>query len=144
MIRKMQISDVDELYDIEKKSFANPWPKENLIKDLKTKPNLKHYIAEKDGKVVGFYIARQVLDQLELFSIAVDEGYKNLGIGTSLLSHLIEKSLANNIKEIWLEVSTINTPAINLYKSFGFEVMGIRKNYYQKLGQDAYNMKKEL
>ena len=67
-----------------------------------------------------------------------------MGIATSLLNHLVETSLSNNMKEIWLEVSTKNTPAINLYKKFGFEVMGIRKNYYQKLGEDAYNMKKEL
>ena len=144
MIRKMEISDANEVYDIENQAFFEPWSKKNLIKDLKSNTFLNHYVAEIDGKIVGFYISSHVLDQVEIFTIAVDNGFKKMGIATSLLNHLVETSLSNNMKEIWLEVSTKNTPAINLYKKFGFEVMGIRKNYYQKLGEDAYNMKKEL
>ena len=144
MIRKMEISDANEVYDIENQAFFEPWSKKNLIKDLKSNTFLNHYVAEIDGKIVGFYISSHVLDQVEIFTIAVDHGFKKMGIATSLLNHSVETSLSNNMKEIWLEVSTKNTPAINLYKKFGFEVMGIRKNYYQKLGEDAYNMKKEL
>jgi len=144
MIRKMEISDANEVYDIENQAFFEPWSKKNLIKDLKSNTFLNHYVAEINGKIVGFYISSHVLDQVEIFTIAVDHGFKKMGIATGLLNHLVETSLSNNMKEIWLEVSTKNTPAINLYKKFGFEVMGIRKNYYQKLGEDAYNMKKEL
>ncbi|WP_295885191.1 ribosomal protein S18-alanine N-acetyltransferase [uncultured Anaerococcus sp.] len=144
MIRKMEISDADEVYNIENQAFFEPWSKKNLIKDLKSNSFLNHYVAELDGKVVGFYISSHVLDQAEIFTIAVNKKYKKMGIATALLNHLVETSLSKNIKEVWLEVSTNNIPAINLYKKFGFEIMGIRKNYYQKLGEDAYNMKKEL
>ena len=144
MIRKMEIRDADEVYNIENQAFFEPWSKKNLIKDLESNTFLNHYVAEKDGKIVGFYISSQVLDEVEIFTIAVDRDYKNMGIATSLLNHLVATSIANNMKEIWLEVSTKNLAAINLYKKFGFEIMGIRKNYYQKVGEDAYNMKKEL
>ncbi|WP_416334881.1 ribosomal protein S18-alanine N-acetyltransferase [Anaerococcus sp. DFU013_CI05] len=144
MIRKMEISDADEVYNIENQAFFEPWSKKNLIKDLKSNSFLNHYVAEVDGKVVGFYISSHVMDEAEIFTIAVNKKYKKMGIATALLNHLVETSLSKNIKEVWLEVSTNNIPAINLYKKFGFEIMGIRKNYYQKLGEDAYNMKKEL
>ena len=144
MIRKMEISDADEVYNIENQAFFEPWSKKNLIKDLKSNSFLNHYVAEVDGKVVGFYISSHVMDEAEIFTIAVDSDFQKKGIATSLLNHLVKTSLSKNIKEIWLEVSTKNTAAINLYKKFGFEVMGIRKNYYQKIGADAYNMKKEL
>lgn len=144
MIRKMEIRDADEVYNIENQAFFEPWSKKNLIKDLESNTFLNHYVAEKDGRIVGFYISSQVLDEVEIFTIAVERDHKNMGIATSLLNHLIATSLKNNIKQIWLEVSTKNVPAINLYKKFGFEIMGIRKNYYQKVGEDAYNMKKEL
>lgn len=144
MIRKMEIRDADEVYNIENQAFFEPWSKKNLIKDLESNTFLNHYVAEKDGKIVGFYISSQVLDEVEIFTIAVNQDYKNMGIATSLLNHLVATSIANNMKEIWLEVSTKNLAAINLYKKFGFEIMGIRKNYYQKVGEDAYNMKKEL
>ena len=144
MIRKMEIRDADEVYNIENQAFFEPWSKKNLIKDLESNTFLNHYVAEKDGNIVGFYISSQVLDEVEIFTIAVDRDYKNMGIATCLLNHLVATSIANNMKEIWLEVSTKNLAAINLYKKFGFEIMGIRKNYYQKVGEDAYNMKKEL
>ena len=144
MIRKMEIRDADEVYNIENQAFFEPWSKKNLIKDLESNTFLNHYVAEKDGRIVGFYISSQVLDEVEIFTIAVERDHKNMGIATNLLKHLLATSKANNMKEIRLEVSTKNLAAINLYKKFGFEIMGIRKNYYQKVGEDAYNMKKEL
>lgn len=144
MIRKMLRSDADKVYEIENQAFFEPWSKKNLIKDLEENNFLNHYVYELDGKVVGFYIASKVLDESEVFTIAVDKDYKKMGIGTSLLNHLIERSKRDSVHQIWLEVSTKNTPAIKLYEKFGFKIMGIRKNYYQKIGEDAYNMLKEL
>ena len=42
-----------------------------------------------------------------------------------------------------LEVRVSNTVAINLYKSFGYEIVTTRKRYYEN-GEDAYLMLKEL
>ncbi|CAB0634629.1 ribosomal-protein-alanine N-acetyltransferase [Corynebacterium diphtheriae] len=41
---------------------------------------------------------------------------------------------------IFLEVRTTNVPAIALYESLGFEHQGVRKNYYQPSGADAFVM----
>ena len=41
---------------------------------------------------------------------------------------------------MFLEVRTDNTPAIELYASFGFYVLATRKGYYQPSGADAYSM----
>ena len=101
-------------------------------------------VYEFDGKILGFYIASHVIDEVEIFTIAVDKDYQNKGIGSKLLDHLIDRSKVNDIKKIWLEVSTKNQAGISLYKKYGFKIMGLRKNYYQKLGEDAYNMLKEL
>ena len=139
MIRRMEIKDADRVYEIENASFFEPWTKKNLIKELTANSFLNHYVYELDDEIVGFYIASKVLDLVEIFTIAVDEDYRKRGIGKELLSHLIEKS-----KESGLEVSVKNFKAIGLYEKFGFEKDGIRKNYYQKLGEDAYNMKRKL
>lgn len=144
MIRRMEIKDADRVYEIENASFFEPWTKKNLIKELTHNSLLKHYVYELDGEIVGFYIASKVLDLVEIFTIAVDEDYRKRGIGEELLYHLIEKSKASGAREIWLEVSVKNLKAIGLYEKFGFEKNGIRKNYYQKLGEDAYNMKRKL
>lgn len=144
MIRKMQRFDTDRVYEIENQAFFEPWSKKSLIKDLETNTFLNHLVYEFDGKILGFYIASHVLDEVEIFTIAVDKDYQNKGIGSKLLDHLIDRSKVNDIKKIWLEVSTKNQAGISLYKKYGFKIMGLRKNYYQKLGEDAYNMLKEL
>ena len=105
MIRKMEISDANEVYDIENQAFFEPWSKKNLIKDLKSNTFLNHYVAEINGKIVGFYISSHVLDQVEIFTIAVDHGFKKMGIATGLLNHLVETSLSNNMKEIYKKYS---------------------------------------
>lgn len=144
MIRKMEIKDADSVYRIENQAFFEPWSKKSLLKELESNSFLSHYVYDYQGRVVGFYIASHVLDEVEIFTIAVDSAYQKMGIGKAMLDHLIDISKIRNDKEIWLEVSTKNIAAINLYRKFDFKIMGIRKNYYQKLGEDAYNMVKEL
>ena len=144
MIRKMEVRDVDRVYEIENSSFFEPWTKKHLLKELTSNKLLDHYVYELDGEVVGFYIASKVLDLVEVFTIAVDSSYRKMGIGTKLLAHLVDLARKNSANEIWLEVSVKNTEAIGLYEKFGFKKDGIRKNYYQKLGVDAYNMKRKL
>lgn len=144
MIRKMQTNDIDRVYEIENQAFFEPWSKKNLIKDLETNTFLEHFVYEEEGNILGFYIASQVLDEVEIFTIAVDKAYQNFGIGSKLLDHLVAWAKDESVKKIWLEVSTKNQAAISLYQKFDFKVMGLRKNYYQKLGEDAYNMMKEI
>lgn len=140
----MEIKDADSVYRIENQAFFEPWSKKSLLKELESNSFLSHYVYEYQGRVVGFYIASHVLDEVEIFTIAVDSAYQKMGIGKAMLDHLIDISKIRNDKEIWLEVSTKNIAAINLYRKFDFKIIGIRKNYYQKLGEDAYNMVKEL
>ncbi|MDU3153939.1 MAG: GNAT family N-acetyltransferase, partial [Anaerococcus hydrogenalis] len=65
-------------------------------------------------------------------------------IASYMLEHLINSSRNLKISKIWLEVSTKNIPAINLYEKFGFEKIRLRKNYYSLTHEDAFIMLKEL
>lgn len=143
MIRKMLISDVDAVYEIENEAFFEPWTKRGLIKDLEDNSFLEHFVYEKDGKVVGFYIISKITDLVEIFTIAVKKEYRSQKIGSTLLEEIIKFSKENDVTEIWLEVSTRNTTAISLYQKYGFEIQKIRKNYYRS-GEDAYNMIRKL
>lgn len=144
MIREMTVNDTDRVYQIENDSFFEPWSKKQLLKEFENNSFLRHIVYEKDGEVVGFYIVSHILDVVEIFTIAVDKDHRAEGIGYILLEDIIKKSEASDVNEIWLEVSTKNTAAINLYEKFGFVSQKIRKNYYQKTGEDAYNMIRKI
>ena len=59
-----------------------------------------------------------------------------------LLENIIDLAKKNNLLTISLEVAECNFSAIHLYQKFGFERIGIRKNYYKN--QDGIIMKKKL
>lgn len=144
MIRKMNLEDADRVYQIENESFFEPWSKKRLLKEFEENFFLKHFVYEKDGKVIGFYIISCISDLVEIFTIAIDKDYRGQGIGSELLEHLIQVAKDNGAKEIWLEASTRNEAAVNLYQKYGFNIQSTRKNYYQKTGEDAYNMIRTL
>ena len=75
-------------------------------------------------------------------NIVVKKSARNQHIGSLLLDNLLKYAKKNNILSIMLEVNEKNTPAILLYKKYGFEQISVRKNYYND--DDAIIMNKIL
>ena len=144
MIRPMTFEDVDQVYFIENQSFFQPWSKEMLLKEMKINKFLEYYVYEEKGEILGFYIANYILDEAELYTLAVREDSRGRGIGTKLIGHLEERSKLKKMGKIFLEVSTKNQEAIRLYEKFSFKKVGLRKNYYSKTNEDAYVMRKDI
>ena len=144
MIRTMTVADTDKVYRIETSSFFRPMPKKDLVNDIEKNKHKIHFVYEKNGETVGFYIISKILDEVEIYTIAVDELYRGQKIASNMLEHLINFSKEMKVSKIWLEVSTKNFPAINLYQKFGFEKIRLRENYYARVHEDAYIMLKEL
>ncbi|KAI5948915.1 NAT5 [Candida theae] len=74
-------------------------------------------------------------------SFAVLEKYRNLGIGSKLLSWVIEETKNRYIHEIVVHVQVTNEKAINWYLKKGFEKQDLVKDYYKEQGlesPDAY------
>lgn len=64
-------------------------------------------------------------------AISVRKDYWNQGIGTAVMSELINFAESNNIiKNITLGVNATNFNAIKLYENFGFVKIGCHKNYF--------------
>src|SRR5699024_8742427 len=79
--------------------------------------------------------------EFEIHTIGVDPAQQRRGLGRLLMDQLMR--LADGLDgEVFLEVRTDNEAAVALYRSFGFEIIGERKRYYQPSGADAYTMKR--
>ncbi len=143
-IRKAKISDLEAIKEIEDESFINPFTKEDLLYEISQNPVSNFLVLEKDGLVVGFLDYWVTFDSATIDQIAIKKSERNQGFAKILL----EKSI-NDLKELGevsfftLEVRTSNEPAINLYKSFGFQKVTIKEKYYDD-GEDAIYMIKGL
>jgi len=104
------------------------------------------YVAEEDGKIVGYILAKMDEDASapphgHVTSISVLRTYRRLGIANKLMLQS-QKSMKETFKAsyISLHVRKSNRAALGLYRdTLGFQVKDIEKGYYAD-GEDAYYM----
>ncbi|PXW76447.1 ribosomal-protein-alanine N-acetyltransferase [Blastomonas natatoria] len=89
---------------------------------------------EESGEPVGFAMTRRVADEEELLLIAVAPKWRQFGAATILLGQVLENAREAGVSQLHLEMRS-NNPAIRLYSKFGFQPIGLRKDYY--IGTDS-------
>lgn len=137
MIRKAIINDLTDINDLGSKlhkNFEITYHMETEINNI----NSIVLVHEEKNRINGYLYAIKTIDNIDILSIFVDEKYRKKNIGLNLMLELINNNRFHE-ETIMLEVSTDNTPAINLYKKVGFQIINVRKNYYEN--KDAYVMK---
>ena len=83
-------------------------------------------------------------DDAEVMNVDVARAFQRRGIGRMLFDAMVGRARRLGCRRMLLEVSVLNDPALALYRSLGFERMGLRRRYYQPEGVDAYTMALEL
>jgi ribosomal-protein-alanine N-acetyltransferase len=83
-----------------------------------------------DQTAVGFSLSRSGYEEEELLLFAVLPQYRGRGIGLAVLRALTRAATERGAKRLLLEMRRGN-PAERLYRSFGFAVIGERKDYYR-------------
>lgn len=126
----------EDIAVIEKHCFKTPWTDEQI----RSSDNTVFFLAKEEEKPIGYAGMYTVLDEGYVTNIGVMPQHRRKGIGKRLLETLIEFGLEKKLAFISLEVRTSNTPAINLYKSFGFISEGLRKNFYSNPKEDGLIM----
>lgn len=116
---------VIEEYD--RKLFANP---SKIIDD----GGSIFFVKNNEGRIVGTASLLKNEDSFELSKMAVTEAFQGKGIGNILIKYCIEHAAKQGVQKIFLISNKSLTPALNMYKKFGFtEVpMDIEANPYQR------------
>ena len=138
-IAEMTAADIPAVYALELICFTAPWTMEAYLDELEN-PTSFYFTAKIDGEVVGFGGMWAIVDEAHIVTLATSPAHRRHGIGRQLLTALMAMAAQLDIKEITLEVRIGNTPARNLYESFGFQSLAIRKNYYPDNGEDGVIM----
>lgn len=95
-----------------------------------------------DEKILGYADYSLIYDRIELDNIFVNEDERRKGIGKKLLGYLVAVAIDSHVVNITLEVRVSNEAARNLYKSFGFREVALRKFYYGD--EDGILMEKQV
>ncbi|MBS7791055.1 GNAT family N-acetyltransferase [Roseococcus sp. SDR] len=91
----------------------------------------------------GFILARRVLDEAEILTLAVHPDHRRQGLGEALVETAAVVTAAAGARVMFLEVAEDNAPAMALYAKAGFERAGRRRDYYAP-GAHAWLLRRSL
>jgi [ribosomal protein S18]-alanine N-acetyltransferase len=138
--RYMKEEDIDQVLVVEHASFATPWSRDAFFNEINNNRFATYIVLEEDHKIIGYCGVWIVVDEAHVTNVAILPDYRGRKLGQVLMSKLIEIAKDEGAKSMTLEVRVTNYPALALYRKFGFQNGGIRKNYYSDNQEDALVM----
>ncbi len=127
-LRDMKPDDLDAVLRIEQQVHSHPWTRGNFSDSLLHGHICKAYVDM--DEIVGYAILMPAVDEVHLLDICIGVDYQRKGLGKKLLKDIL--ALANELKfvRVLLEVRPSNVAAIALYRTMGFDEIGLRRGYY--------------
>lgn len=134
----MNADHLEELEKLERICFSRPWSRKMLSEELEN-DCAAFLVAEEPetNRVLGYAGVLVMADEGYITNVAVFPEYRRQGIAAQIIKVFCDFATGNHLAFLTLEVRPTNTAAIELYRSFGFEEVGRRKNYYDLPKEDA-------
>ncbi|WP_255768194.1 ribosomal protein S18-alanine N-acetyltransferase [Pseudarthrobacter sulfonivorans] len=140
----MTFEDVAAVHVLEQRLFpADAWPLEMFLAELSQPETRRYVVAESGGAIVGYAGLMCIEPIADVQTIAVVPESEGKGIGSALLTRLIDEARRRRAADVLLEVREDNPRAQQLYVRFGFEQIHVRRKYYRD-GMDALIMRLQL
>jgi ribosomal-protein-alanine N-acetyltransferase len=136
-IRLAERRDISELLFIEESQFPEPWTRRILLDEISNTETRRYTVAVQNKRIIGYLGVMFVLDELHINTIGTLPGEEGRGIASSLLDDAWADAKVRGLKRATLEVAVSNERAIALYYRYGFAPVGVRKNYYEQINEDA-------
>ena len=139
VLRPMTEGDVAQVTALEQACFSDAWSEKSIL-DTLNQPQAFIVVAEQGNAIVGYCIVYFVLDEAEIARVAVDASLRKQGVGQELLRKTCHICKEKGIERLLLDVREGNENARRFYQAFGFEVDGLRKNFYDNPKEHAVLM----
>ena len=125
---------------IERQAYVRPWSPNLFVAEMTEPTNRSYLVAKLDREVVGYAGMICYGDEAHITNIAIDPMHQGRRIGSRLLYEQVVRAIDMGTFAVSLEVRVTNWRAQRLYARFGFHPVGIRRNYYAELQEDALIM----
>jgi ribosomal-protein-alanine N-acetyltransferase len=151
LVRRCERRDLDQVLEIEKASFPDPYPR-TAFEWLLARAGQGFCVAcdkaDEDNsatEVVVGYIACGITlrGKGHVISIATRSDFRHRGVGTLLMESVFGYLRKKKVSEVFLEVRQSNQVAINFYRRLLFSEVDRRPRYYSD-GEDAMVMQRRL
>ena len=144
VLRNMTIRDIPAVHALERRLFpVDAWPLHMFFDELAQEQTRHYLVVEAGGQIVGYAGLMCIEPIADVQTIAVVPEYEGKGIGSALLTALIQEGRSRRASDVLLEVRADNARAQELYLRFGFEQIHVRPRYYRD-GVDALIMRLQL
>lgn len=140
-IYKATEADAALIAELEEQSFHTPWPFKAIQDEFKENLFSNIYLIKDEDKLIGYIDFMITFSSATISRIAVHPEYRRLGIGKELLLKMEEvcSQEIEPVEFLTLEVRKSNETAIRLYERVGYQVVKVKKAYYDD-GEDAIYM----
>lgn len=142
----MDEEDLPYVLEIENGSFPNPWHESTFKGEIHNQPISSSFVIvhKLQDRVVGYIIFWCLGEEVQINNIAVHPDYRRMGIAEAVLEQVLSQVQREGAKYVTLEVRPSNFAARSLYSKLGFELLGLRRNYYHSPQEHALVLGKKL
>ncbi|KES08158.1 alanine acetyltransferase [Streptomyces toyocaensis] len=155
VLREMRWWDIDSVLELERDLFPeDAWSRGMFWSELAHArgpgATRRYVVAEEGDRIVGYAGLTtsgaesdegQPTASADIQTIAVTRDHWGTGLGSRLLTELLRAATAFECADVMLECRVDNVRAQKLYERFGFEIIGVRRGYYQPGNVDALVMR---
>ena len=128
-IRTMSDRDLRGVAAVEQASYEFPWSP-GIFRDCLL-AGYQCLVLDIDGEINGYAIMSVAASEAHILNLCVHPELQRQGLGRQLLHALCTRARTLGVERAFLEVRPSNAAAVNLYRSAGFEQIGVRPSYYQ-------------
>ena len=141
-IRRAIPDDAPRIAEAEALIFPDPWSVKDILSTISSNGAICYVAKADSGELLSYVIGRAVIPEGEIYRVATLPSARRRGIAYRLLDYALKTEKGHGLESVFLEVREKNVAARNLYKSYGFIEIGIRKNYYKDPPDNAILMMK--
>jgi ribosomal-protein-alanine N-acetyltransferase len=162
MLRYMSLSDIAQVVEVDRLSFPMPWSARSYLFEISDNKAGHMIVLEampetpparglmgmfqrlggqnSQSTIVGYGGFWLIDGEAHVSTIAVHPDHRGRSLGEVLLAGMLSRGIALKAEYSVLEVRVSNESAINLYRKYGYEIVGQRKRYYRDNDEDAFLM----
>lgn len=147
LITRMTEHDLLEVVEIEEGSGLSRWgwaayyaELQGVNRDLMLIARVASAPIIEHQRIAGYIVARESAGELHINNVAVRDQYRRRGVGSALLTRIVEAARRLKVQVAFLEVRSGNLAAQALYEKIGFKAIARRPDYYSDPREDAVVM----